>query len=473
MIGAGLVRSITAAVAAVKAEILDMFAAAAGAALVGFKNSAVGAVLRTVQDKLRDGVNAKDFGAVYDWDGVAGTDNTAFLQAAIDALQSAGGGVLKISGRCKITAPLVLSGDAPVWIVGTGWGGSEIAHTGAGNAITVGGLDADRTADIRVRGVLVTGNAGAAHGVQGLRMHNWRVEGCRIRNFGGDGINLQGSYATWVLNNYCNNNAGNGIAAVGIAAAGNDFVQIIGNRCLANGGKGIYLDNRLYGPAGQHVELNDIEGNATGFQVDVGSVGNTEGLTFRSNYLENNTGPNAVFGDDGGTSVLNCPVIQGNTFMFGSVSAPVNKVALGAAVRQMVLLGNVFVTSDLTMNAAVTVGMAAGNKSNAAMPGGFDANGGLTVSQLRLYQQGGGAYSAISMQGGIINANYPMQTGGEFYPASAFDAAAQVSTGIWAGTGAPSDAFGANGHVYFRGDTPATANQRVYIKNGGAWLGIL
>lgn len=440
---------------------------------LAFVQSGTGAVSRTAQAKMRDVVSVKDFGAVCDWNGSTGTDDTQAVQAAVTAAQTAGGGAIEIPGRCKITAPMVLSGAAPVWIVGKGWQTSEVYHAGTGNAFTIGNSGADQTADVRFKDLLITGTASAAHGIQALRMHNWRIEGCRIRNFGGDGINLQGCYATWVLNNYCNNNTGNGIAAVGIAAAGNDFVQIIGNRCLANGGKGIYLDNRLYGPAGQRVELNDIEGNAVGFQLDVGSVGNTEGLTFRGNYLENNTGYNASLGEDGGSSVLNSPWFESNACMFGSVSAAANAVRFGAAVRQLNLLANTFVTSDLVINTATTLGVVAGNKSNATVPGGFDQNGGMTLSQLRLLQPGGGAYSAISMQGGLINANYPMQTGGEFYPASAFDAAAQASTGIWAGTGAPNNSFGASGHIYIRGDTPATANQRIYIKNGGTWTGIL
>lgn len=47
------------------------------------------------------------------------------------------------------------------------------------------------------------------------------------------------------------------------------------------------------------------------------------------------------------------------------------------------------------------------------------------------------------------------------------------SGAVYQGTGAPSNSNGANGDVYFRTDTPATANQRMYIKAAGSWSGIL
>lgn len=52
-----------------------------GAALVGFVQSGSGAITRTVQSKLRDVVNAADFGVEAD----TGTDQTAELQAAVTA----------------------------------------------------------------------------------------------------------------------------------------------------------------------------------------------------------------------------------------------------------------------------------------------------------------------------------------------------------------------------------------------------
>ena len=75
---------------------------------VPFLQAGTGAVTRTAQSKLRDVVSVKDFGAV--GNGIA--DDTAAIQSAIDAVEAAGGGEVRLpSGTYKITAPLTLAGQ--------------------------------------------------------------------------------------------------------------------------------------------------------------------------------------------------------------------------------------------------------------------------------------------------------------------------------------------------------------------------
>jgi len=84
-----------------------------GAALVGFIASGTGAVLRTLQSRLRETVSVADYGAV--GDGV--TDDTAAIQAAITA---ANGRTVNLPpGTYKLTASLTLSTQGTV-LVGAG-----------------------------------------------------------------------------------------------------------------------------------------------------------------------------------------------------------------------------------------------------------------------------------------------------------------------------------------------------------------
>jgi len=95
-------------------EVVSDLAASSGSSTVGFLQSGTGAVARTVQAKERDVVSVKDFGAV--GDGV--TDDTAPIQAAINAVESAGGGTLLFPKGTYIAAGLQIKGG--VYLQGSG-----------------------------------------------------------------------------------------------------------------------------------------------------------------------------------------------------------------------------------------------------------------------------------------------------------------------------------------------------------------
>lgn len=105
MIGAGIFRSIA------------QFAAAAGSSLIGFIQAGAGAVARTVQDRLRETLSVRDFGAVGD----GATDDTAAIQAAVNAA-TAGMVVVfprtasgyKISNNINVPAGVHLRGPGKV-----------------------------------------------------------------------------------------------------------------------------------------------------------------------------------------------------------------------------------------------------------------------------------------------------------------------------------------------------------------------
>lgn len=79
-------------------------AQAAGSSLIGFVQSGVGAATRAVQDKMRESVSVEDFNAK--GDGV--TDDTLAIQAAIDAVNAAGGGVLLLPKGIYQTSGITL-----------------------------------------------------------------------------------------------------------------------------------------------------------------------------------------------------------------------------------------------------------------------------------------------------------------------------------------------------------------------------
>ncbi len=121
-----------------------------------FLQSGTGAQTRTVESKLRDTFNVRDFGAT----GNGTTDDTVAIQNAIDSIPSSGGILFFPGGRYKVTSTLNIQNKC-VSIQGVGSGqaesstsGSFLVFTGIGssNGLVFDNVDGHSISDIAIVG---------------------------------------------------------------------------------------------------------------------------------------------------------------------------------------------------------------------------------------------------------------------------------------------------------------------------------
>jgi hypothetical protein len=134
-----------------------------GSSLVGFLQSGTGSQARTAQNKMRESVSVKDFGAV--GDGVA--DDTSAIQAAIDAVTLAGGGVVVAPpGAYLVAGDGIINVKANVILRGSGAATRFVSGAGGrnGNHVFVYLKDGAAIEDCRLSGSdFVRQSGGAAY----------------------------------------------------------------------------------------------------------------------------------------------------------------------------------------------------------------------------------------------------------------------------------------------------------------------
>lgn len=405
----------TAALDAYEASV----AASSGSSLVGYTQTGVTAVARTVQARLRDMVSVKDFGAT----GNGSTDDTTAMQAAIDYAVTNGRDLYIPDGTYIVNQLTYNSTSYALMpsIYGAGRNQTIIkkkAGSTVGALFTIGAFAATNfMANVTIEGITFDGlnSATSTFGVVCYNFVRSRIMNCIVKNCD-NGIYFQGGIASWAVDCVIIDNRQGFTADAFASSAGSTWPNYhILQRCVVSDNTlwGVFFDN------GRMLRILDcdIEGNGTTADTTTGGIrvgpdidsedagANPFGAVITNTWLESNKGAASIVMLSGRSMIYNCNIVANVDAVYDIYADDCNynlyeTIITTANSPSIYETANVLVGNTITAVAGITLAEMSINRAKTQVDfGGYSAPLAQMPSGLPLGTRGSITDSTVTASG--------------------------------------------------------------------------